>query len=333
LSASVVHGQRIINVVTPVPVDIVPNAVVVIEDGIAGKEEYAEVKSVNTGTGEIVLKNGLFFTHASGAAAKAVTLSAKTETTHYTIDLPTGVITEVTGGFAAGNKMVVKYQTTLQDLDHYELYRIPGNSTVSVPNKTNVLAASGVFTVNNAVSAAATFFQDQSLIDNDNGKDFTYYLFAVDTQGNASYLTSEVTIENLHIAFVELIGTVVQNLSTEVSSNKVVAFWDAVSDPNANGYNIYRTPGVTFNPATAQKVNSALIPKGTGRISFDDSSGNVTNRRPGNEVAFPVNGQTFAYKIETEDTLTSWSDGTTNVPTLDDTAAKTAGAGDGTGGR
>ncbi len=333
LSASVIHGQRTINVVTPVPIDVVPNAVLVIEDGISGKEEYVEVKSVNTGTGGIVLKNGLYYTHASGAAVKAVTLTAKTETTHYTFNLPTGVITEVTGGFTSGNKIVVKYQTTLQDLDHYELYRIPGNSTVSVPNKTNVLAASGVVTVNNAITSAATFFQDQSLGDSDNGKSFTYYLFAVDTQGNASYLMSEITIENLHLAFVELIGTVVQNLSTEVSSNKVVAFWDAVSDPNVDGYNIYRTPGVTFNPATAQKVNSALIPKGNGRISFDDSSGNLTNRRPGNEVSFPVNGQTFAYKIETEDTLTSWSDGTTNVPTLDDTAAKTAGVGDGTGGR
>lgn len=333
LSASVVHGQRIINVVTPVPVDVVPNAALVIEDNITGKEEYVEVKSVNTGTGEIVLKNGLFFTHASGATVKAVTLAAKTENTHYSIDLPTGVITELTGGFGAGNKLVVKYQTTLQDLDHYELYRVPGNSSVSVPNKTNVLAASGVFTVNNAISSAATSFQDQSPIDNDNGKDFTYYLFAVDGQGNASYLTSEVTVENLHLVFVELISTVVQNLSTEVSSNKVVVFWDAVADPNANGYNIYRSPGVTFNPATAMKVNSALIPKGTGRISFDDSSGNLTNRRPGNEVPFPQNGQTFAYKIETEDTLTSWSDGTSNVPTLDDTASKTAGVGDGTGGR
>jgi hypothetical protein len=227
----------------------------------------------------------------------------------------------------------VKYQTTLQDLDHYELYRVPGNSPLSVPNKTNVLAASGVFTVNNAIISTATFFQDQSLIDNDNGKDFTYYLFAVDTQGNASYLTSEVTIENLHLAFVELVGTVVQNLSTEVSSNKVVVFWDAVSDPNVNGYNIFRSPGVSFNPGIAMKVNATLIPKGTGRISFDDSTGNLANRRPGNEVPFPLNGQTFAYKVETEDTLTSWSDGTANVPTLDDTAAKTAGAGDGTGGR
>ncbi|MCG3204334.1 MAG: hypothetical protein KCHDKBKB_01049 [Elusimicrobia bacterium] len=333
LTATVSHGQRIINVNTPVPVDIVPDAFVVIEDGVTGLEEYAEVKSVNTGTGEIVLKNGLFFSHLSGSIIKAVTLSVKTETTEYTIDLPTGVITEVGTSFTAGNRIIVIYQTTLQDLDHYELYRVPGNGTVSIPNLGNVLGASGVQTVDDAIPAVATSYQDQSLIDSDNGKDFTYFLFAVDSQGNTSNLSSEVMTENIHLVFVELISSIVQNLGTEVSSNKVVVSWDAVLDPNANGYNIYRILGAVFNPATALKVNSSLIPKGTGRISFDDSSSNAVNRRPDNEVPLPENGQTFAYKVETEDTLTSWSDGTANVPAADTTASKTAGVGDGTGGR
>lgn len=333
LSASTVHGQRVINVVTPVPLDIVADAVMVIEDAVTGKEEYAEVKSVNTGTGEIVLKNGLFFSHASGSEIKEVTLASKTEATHYAIDLPTGVITELTGGFTIGNRIVIKYETTLQDLDHYELYRVPGNAVVSEPTRTNVLAASGVVTVDAAISSAATSHQDQSLVDTDNGKDFTYYLFAVDSQGNASNLTSEVMPENLHLVFVELISSITQALATEVSSNKVVVSWDAVSDPNANGYNIFRSVGAVFNAGSALKVNSALIPKGTGRVSFDDSAGNLTNRRPDNEVPFPQNGQTFAYKLETEDTVTSWSDGTSNVPTADTTASKTTGVGDGSGGR
>lgn len=333
LSASTVHGQRVINVVTPVPVDVVPDAFVVIEDGVTGKEEYAEVKSVNTGTGEIVLKGGLFFGHLSGSVIKAVTLDPKTETTHYSIDLPTGVLTELTGGFTLGNRIVVKYQTTLQDLDHFELYRVPGNAAVSVPTRTNVLAASGVVTVDNAIPSVSTSIQDQSLIDTDNGNDFTYYLFAVDSQGNASNISSEVMTENLHLVFVELIASIVQNLATEISSNKVVVSWDAVVGPNANGYNIFRSDGAVFNAGSALKVNSTLIPKGTGRVSFDDSAGNAVNRRPDNEVPFPQNGQTFAYKIETEDTVTFWSDGTSNIPTSDTTASKTSGAGDGTGGR
>lgn len=333
LSASAVHGQRVINAVTPLPIDFVPNAFLVIEDAVSGKEEYAEIKSVNGSTGEIVLKNGLFYGHLSGSIIKAVTLSLKTDATHYTLDLPTGVLTELTGGFTAGNKIVTKYQTTLQDLDHYELYRVPGNATVSVPNKVNVTGASGVVAVNNAISGVSTSFQDQLLLDTDNGSDFTYYLFAVDSQGNASNLATEVMTENLHLVFVELISTIVQALATEISSNKVVVSWDAVSDTNTNGYNIFRANGTTFNAGTAQKINSTLIPKGTGRVSFDDSVTNVTNRVPSGTVPFPVNGQTYAYKLETEDTVTSWSDGTSNVPALDNTASKTTGVGDGSGGR
>lgn len=334
LSASASHAQRRINAVTPVPGDIIAGAFIVIEDGVSGKEEYAQVKSVNTGTGEIVLEDGLFYSHSTGSVIKQVTLTLKTETTEYTLDTATGVLTEVGTSFAAGNKIVVVYQTSLQDLDHYELYRVPGNSIVSVPTKANVLAASGVVTVDSAISSASTSKQDAALTDADNGKDFTYYLFAVDAQGNASNLTSEVTTTNLHLAFVELVPTVVQNLLTQVSTNQVIVSWDAVTDPNANGYNIYRSDGASFDPNTAVKLNSTLIPKGTGRVTFDDSANNVSNRVSSGTAAFPVDGQTFSYKIETEDTVTFWADGTSNIPTPADTdASKTAGTGDGTGGR
>ena len=243
------------------------------------------------------------------------------------------MLTELSGGFTAGNRIAIRYQTTLQDLDHYEVYRVPANAAVSSPTKANVLSAAGVVTVSAAVPSTATSFQDQTAVDADNGKDLTYYVFALDNQGNASNLSSEVMVQNPHLVFVEMIGTIPQNLASEVSSNKVVVSWDAVSDPNANGYNIFRSPGSTFDPAQALKVNSTLIPKGTGRVSFDDSTGNATNRRPGTEVPFPEDGQTFSYKLETEDTTTFWSDGTSNIPILDTTASKTAGVGDGTGGR
>jgi hypothetical protein len=333
LTASVVHGQRVITISTPVPADIVANAYLVIDDAVAGKEEYVQVKSVNAGTGQVVLVDGLFFGHASGANVKAVTLAAKTLTTHYTLDLSFGVLTEAAGGFTAGNRIVIRYQTTVQDLDHYELYRVPGNAVVSVPTKANVLTASGVVTVSSAIASTATSFQDQSLADVDNGKDHTYYLFSVDTQGNASNLTTEVMTQNLHLAYVETVATIPQNLLSEVSQNQVLVSWDAVADPNASGYNIYRSPGSTFNPATALKVNSALLPKGTGRVTFDDSANNVTNRVSNATVPFPQNGQTFTYKLETEDTTTFWSSGTANIPTASATASKTAGVGDGSGGR
>jgi len=333
LTASAVHGQRVINIGTPVPAEIIVGAYLVIDDGITNKEEYAKVKAVNTGTGEIVLEDGLFYPHAAGAAVQEVTLASKTLTTDYTLDTATGVLTEAAGGFTGGNRIVIRYQTTLQDLGHYELYRVPANAPVSVPTKANVLAVSGVVTVDNAISAVATSFQDQTLLDTDNGKDFTYYLFAVDSQGNASNLTSEVMTQNLHFVLVETVASIAQNPAAEVSTNKVLVSWDAVADPNANGYNVFRSPGATFDSAQASKVNSVLIPKGTGRVSFDDSAGNASNRRPAVDVPFPQDGQTFTYKLETEDTATFWTDGTANIPTLDTSASKTAGAGDGTGGR
>lgn len=334
LAASTLHGQRKINLVTPIPAEIVAGAWLVIDDGVAGKEEYAQVKSINTGTGETVLENGLFFGHAAGASAKQAVVTTKVSGTDYNLDLATGVLTEIGTQFTAGNKIIIKYQTTLQDLDHYELYRVPGNAPVAVPTKANVLAFGGVQTVDAAILGTATSKQDQLLADADNGKDFTYYLFSVDSSGNVSNLTSEVMTSNLHLVFVETVTTVPQALSTQVSTDKVVVSWAAATDPNANGYNIYRSDGSSFDPNTAVKANSTLIPKGTGTVSFDDSADNVSNRVGVGTLPFPQDGQTFSYKIETEDTVTAWTDGTSNQPPpVDLAASKTAGVGDGTGGR
>ncbi|MFA5138336.1 MAG: hypothetical protein WC728_03805 [Elusimicrobiota bacterium] len=334
LSASTLHGQRKVNVQTPVPGDIAADAWVVIDPGIAGKEEYLQVKSVNAGTGEVVFKNGLFFDHASGAAVQQATLTSKTEGTHYDLDKPTGVLTEQAGGFTAGNRIVMLYQTTVQDLGHYELYRVPGNAPVAVPTKANVLAAAGVQTVDAAILATATSKQDATLTDAEDGKDFTYYLFAVDTAGNASNLTSEVMTANTHLVFIETVPTVPQGLATQVSSNKVLVTWQAVTDPNANGYNVFRSDGSSFDPNAAVKLNSSLVAKGSGTATFDDSAGNSANRRPPGEVPYPVDGQTYSYKVETEDSTTFWTNGTSNLPPpADMDASKNAGAGDGTGGR
>lgn len=334
LSASTIHGQRRINVNLPVPVDIIADSFLVVEDTVLGKEELCEVKSVNTGTGEIILKAGLFYTHASGSNVREVTLVSKTETTHYTIDLPTGVIMEVAAGFTAGNKIYIKYQTTVQDLDHFELYRVPGNAVVTNPTKAEVLIAGGVVTVDAAIAAVSTSFQDTTLVPGQNGTNETYYLFAVDSSGNASNVISEVMTDNLHLVFVETFPTVPQNLSTQVSTNKVVVSWGAIAGANSDGYNLYRSPGATYDPNTAIKLNSSLIAKGTGTVTFDDSADNVSNRVPGGTAPFPLDGETFAYKLESEDTVSFWSDGTSNQPPpVDSSASKTTGVGDGSGGR
>lgn len=333
LTASTIHAQRTINIGTPIPNDIVAGAWLVIDDNINSKEEYVQVKSVNTSTGDIVLVDGLFYPHASGALVKVVTLTQKNIGVHYNLELNTGVLSELNGGFTAGNKIVIRYQTSLTDINHYELYLVPGNAPVSIPIKSEVLSFPGVTAVSTNIPASSTSYQDQLLLEQDNGKDYTYYLFAVDNDGNSSSLTTEVMSQNMHLVFIETIPSIVQNLATDISSNKVTISWDAVLDPNANGYNIYRSPGTTFELSQAVKVNSILIPKGSGKIYFEDSSNNTTNRRPISEVPAPIDGQGYSYKIETEDTNTYWLDGTSNLPTLDTLASKNAGSGDGTGGR
>ena len=333
LTASVSHGQRIINIGTPIPSVLIPGAKIVIDDNITLKEEYCTVKSVNSTTGDIILSDGLFESHNSGAFVKAVTLTEKTLGVHYNFDNQSGVLTELNGGFTQGNKIIIRYQTVLNDLNHYELYRVSGNAPIAIPTRSEVLAFPGVVPVSINIPANATSEQDQLLLEQDNGKDYTYYLFAVDNEGNSSSVTSEVMTDNMHLVFVELIPSIVQNLNTDVSSNKVVVSWDAVSDINSNGYNIYRSPGINFEPSQAVKLNSILIPKGSGKIYFEDSAQNTTTRRPVEEVPAPVNGQSYSYKIETEDTNTFWSDGTSNIPNADTIASKNTAHGDGTGGR
>ena len=333
LKASTVHGQRIVNIGTPVPGDIGVGSLIVIDDGNTATEEYAKVKAINVTTGDVTLTDGLFFPHASGVSVKATTLLIKTLTTHYTLDLSFGVLTEQTGGFTTGNKILIRYQTAVQDLSHYELYRVAGNAVVSSPTKAAVLAAAGLVQVSVTIPSTATSFQDQTPLDTDNGTSFTYYLFAVDNQGNASSLSTEVMVQNLHLVFVETFPAIAQNPGTVVGNNQVIVSWPAVTDPNASGYNIYRSPSSTFNPSQAVKLNSSLIPKGTGTVSFDDSVNNVSNRVAPGVVPFPSSGNAFTYKLETEDTVTFWSQGTTNIPSTQTVASKSAGTGDGTGGR
>lgn len=107
---------------------------------------------------------------------------------------------------------------------------------------------------------------------------------------------------------------------------------EAQFDPiTAGSFTAYERTAASASPTT---LSASVIPKSTGRVSFDDSADNVANRVPEATASFPQDGETFSYKIETEDTVTFWTDGTSNIPPPADTSAsKTAGAGDGTGGR
>jgi hypothetical protein len=89
---------------------------VVIDDGVAGFEEYLRIQQVDgtrlwfsspSSTGYAI---GPRVAHTLGATVKEVTLTSQAETTNYTVNAATGTITEVTD-FGANRAVVVTYTT------------------------------------------------------------------------------------------------------------------------------------------------------------------------------------------------------------------------------
>ena len=84
------------------------NDYVVLDDGTAGAEEYIQVGTV-IGS-KVWFKTPIRYAHANGVTCKEVTLTARKESIHYTLDSATGVIT-TTSGFTNTNAVVVSYRT------------------------------------------------------------------------------------------------------------------------------------------------------------------------------------------------------------------------------
>lgn len=94
----------------------VRNDYVVVDDGVAGLEEYLRVQWVDgnrlwfAGAGAAGYQPGLRVGHAAGATVTAVTLTPKTAATDYTVDGAAGAITEVTE-FGDGAAVLASYTT------------------------------------------------------------------------------------------------------------------------------------------------------------------------------------------------------------------------------
>jgi hypothetical protein len=241
-----------------------------------------------------------------------------TLTTDFTINTATGQITLVNGQTSSGSEIALEYSVTLEDLGGFKMYRIPGTNPVASPaDYTTVTGYAGVVTVDDAITAVST--QEVEVTSAaENGETWTYYLFAHDDESSPNYSYADQI-------YVETIPSVPDGLGKTVGDAQVILDWTAFpggSDANTDGVNVYRDDGATFEDATCKIVNSTLIPKAT--TTFDDSVNNVSNRRPSGEVAYPVNGSTYAYKIESEDTTTAWTTGTKNQDSESGAAVTTA---------
>lgn len=101
------------------------NDYVVIDEGVAGLEEYIQIGSIS-GV-RATFKLPLRYAHALGAACKEVTLTQRLESTNYTLNPATGTITTVTA-VTATNAIVVSYRTN----GAFGWKRAPGDSLQAV---------------------------------------------------------------------------------------------------------------------------------------------------------------------------------------------------------
>lgn len=294
LSAQAIQGSNKLSV--SVVANFAANNWVRLVDG--AKVEYAKIASISGN--DLFLVDGLQDTYAVGATVKEVNTAAlKVESSDYTISLATGLIQLLNTRFSAGSYVSIRYTTTLQDSHHVEIYRDYGNMAITDPTRANVLAHAGIVTVNNNVSKTATQYID-TLTATENGQVWTYYVFVMDDETTANASASDAVM-------VETLPGVPQNVSKEVGENRAKLSWDAVANDLVNGYNVFRCTG-SWIDANAVKLNSALITT----LNFEDSALNVTNRVAPGAVPYPVNGTVYVYKVETEDTATSWTTGVTN---------------------
>lgn len=106
LSANAAASARYVELVSVAGLGA--NDYVVLDDGTAGAEEYVQVGTV-IGS-RVWFKTPIRYAHLSGVTCKEVTLTARKESIHYTLNSGTGAIS-TTSGFTATNAVVVSYRT------------------------------------------------------------------------------------------------------------------------------------------------------------------------------------------------------------------------------
>ena len=83
----------------------------VLDDGVAGLEEYALIGFIDVALKRVWFRTPLRFAHLSGSGFQEATLTARQEGVHYTLAASTGTITSIGAGFGAANAIVLNYRT------------------------------------------------------------------------------------------------------------------------------------------------------------------------------------------------------------------------------
>jgi hypothetical protein len=281
-----------------------------IDDGAT--REYGKISGIsgsNLTLEQRLLGSGSFYPATTTTVKEATAVLKTGGGTDYTLTAFTGAVSIVAGQFTALNDIVIRYSTTLQDLDGYTLIRNPALLTDTSYEVVSVDGNSVL--VSDSILGGATSHAD-TLTANENGETWYYYLYAQDDEVVPN--RSEVSIGGPLL--VETIPSIPRNLSASPGDEAVILAWSSLgpggSDVNVDGYNIYRNPGATLDQPNLRKLNAVLVPPGT--LQFKDSQAGIddSSRVGSGAVPLPVNGQLYTYVIETEDSTTAWTTGTQN---------------------
>ncbi len=241
-----------------------------------------------------------------GAILREVDVLSKTKDTDYTVNTTTGVVSLIDGQFTATNDVFMSYVVPLNDLEGFKLLRVPGDLPYgSLAKFSDVSADVDVIEVDLEIAAVEEDFEE-TLASTENGERYSYYLFAFDNEDTPNHSWGSGMM-------VETIPSIPQNLSAVSADRTVTLFWNLLpetSDSLTDGYNVYRDSGTEFTDATCQQVNSTVIGKATN--TFVDGESNTTNRVGEGTLAYPENGESYSYKVESEITSTDWDTGTNN---------------------
>jgi len=103
----------------------------VLDDGVAGLEEYLLIGYVDAALKRVWFRTPLRYAHASGAGFQEATLTFRQEGASYMLTPATGAITSLAPGFGSGNAIVMSYRTD----GAFGWYRAAGDArqTVYVP--------------------------------------------------------------------------------------------------------------------------------------------------------------------------------------------------------
>lgn len=225
-----------------------------------------------------------------------------TEVTDYTITLASGdfIINETA---ATIDKLVwTVYQTDLTDYEGGDFWILPGIlplADYSDPASVSVYPGAIMLGSTNSIETSFSFERDGAPL----GRDYTLYSIAKDDESPTNPSLARAA-SLTHIPARVTTGSI---LSAGPGS-LTISWNDTTLDGSfVTGYNIVRSPGQTFVPALAEKLNVNLITT----TQFTDADG-APNRVPVIDVAAPVDGQFYSYSIESAVATGQWTITTLN---------------------